>query len=190
MDCCIKMSAICKSGITVSFASRQVCLARFRKPASLSCSLSQVCELHRSRSCEIASCIALAVEQVCDLHRDRTCDTWRCFASVIAVAFASSRNHRDRFRNSREVLCVCSSKHKASSRSWLQTREKHHDCIGRFADATAQWCACDEIMRSKHGDRSLPWLGEHKSGQWVGKMEQSYLEPSNKLAGVRGGIRK
>ena len=21
------------------------------------------------------------------------------------------------------------------------------------------------VMRSKHGDRSLPWLGEHKSGQ-------------------------
>ena len=139
MDCCIKMSAICKSGITVSFASRQVCLARFRKPASLSCSLLQVCKLHGSRSCEIASCIALAVEQVCDLHRDRTCDTWRCFASVIAVAFASSRNHRDRFRNSREVLRVCSSEHTASSRSWLQTREIHHDRIRRFAEATAQW---------------------------------------------------
>ena len=139
MDCCIKMSAICKSGITVSFASRQVCLARFCKPASLSCSLSQVCELHRSLSCEIASCIALAVEQVCDLHRDRTCDTWRCFASVIAVAFASSRNHSDRFCNSREVLCVCSSKHTASSPSWLQTREIHHDRIRRFAEATAQW---------------------------------------------------
>ena len=139
MDCCIKMSAICKSGITVSFASRQVCLARFRKPASLSCSLLQVCKLHGSRSCEIASCIALAVEQVCDLHRDRTCDTWRCFASVIAVAFASSWNHRDRFRNSREVLRVCSSEHTASSRSWLQTREIHHDRIRRFAEATAQW---------------------------------------------------
>ena len=119
MDCCIKMSVICKSGITVSFASRQVCLARFCKPASLSCSLLQVCKLHGSCSCKIASCIALAVEQVCDLHRDRTCDTWRCFASVIAVAFASSRNHHDRFRNSREVLCVCSSEHTESSRSWF-----------------------------------------------------------------------
>ncbi len=180
MDCCIKMSAICKSGITVSFASRQVCLARFRKPASLSCSLLQVCELHRSRSCEIASCIALAVEQVCDLHRDRTCDTSQCVASVIAVAFASSQNHRDCFRNSREVLCVCSSKHTASSRSRLQTREKHHDRIRQFAEATATWWS--RLHR--------PWLGEQKSGQWVGKMEQSYLEPSNKLAGVRGGIRK
>ncbi len=139
MDCCIKMSAICKSGITVSFASQQVCLAHFRKPASLSCLLLQVCKLHRSCSCEIASCIALAVEQVCDLHLDRTCDTWRCFASVIAVAFTSSRNHRDRFCNSREVLCVCSSEHTASSRSWLQTREIHHDRIRRFAEATAQW---------------------------------------------------
>ncbi len=76
-------------GITVSFASRQVCLARFRKPASLSCSLSQVCELHRSRSCEIASCIALAVEQVCDLHVIRGGASRLLFSSsqIIVITF-------------------------------------------------------------------------------------------------------